>query len=402
VGLRAAISARNRVLISNGLVHAINDGYVAGIYPVLPLIADEFHASYSQAALVKLGLSGALGAFELPAALLAERVGEAVVLGAGTAGLALGFAGLGLVGALWQVVALATFGGLAAAGQHPLSSSLVAGAYDARGRGTAISTLNFTGDVGKAVVPLLFGWLAIAVGWRDAMLILGLAGLPLVGLFAVLSRRHSAPVPRHERSSHGSGWGILDKRRFAILSAIGILDSLVRGGTLTLLAFLLVRKGLDTPTTAAVFTVIFVAGAAGKFGCGPLGARFGAVGVVALTELATALAVLAFIPAPTALLFPLAAVFGFFLNGTSSVLYTSVSELVASDRQARGYALYYTLTLVASAIGPLAYGLVADGWGLEPAFFAMAASAALTVPLAPLLRRRRDPTNAPLREADAQ
>jgi len=45
------------------------------------------------------------------------------------------------------------------------------------------------------------------------------------------------------------------------------------------------------------------------------------------------------------------------------------------------------LTLGASAIGPVVYGLVADVWGLGIAFVAMAGSAALTVPLAPMLRR---------------
>ncbi len=79
--------------------------------------------------------------------------------------------------------------------------------------------------------------------------------------------------------------------------------------------------------------------------------------------------------------------FGFFLNGTSSVLYAAVSELVTTDRQARGYALYYSLTLVASAVGPVVYGISADVWSLETAFILMAGSAVLTVPLAPALRR---------------
>ena len=329
---RTLTAGQHRALVANGLIHALNDGYVACIFPVLPLVAEEFGASYAVAGMVKLGLSGALGAFELPVALLAERVGETAILTLGSAGLALGFAGLGLVGALWQVVALATLGGAAAAGQHPLSSSVVARAYEQRGRSTAISTLNFTGDVGKAVFPILWGWLAVIVGWRQAMVVLGLVGLPLAGLFALLSRGAVGPA-RHPTSAPTQGWGILDGRRFAALTTIGILDSVVRGGALTLLAFLLVQKGLDTPTSAAVFTAIFVAGAVGKFGCGPLGARFGAVGVIAMTELATGLAVLAFVPAPPAVLFALAVVFGFFLNGTSSVLYASVSELLASDRQ---------------------------------------------------------------------
>lgn len=384
--------ARHSTLIANGLVHAINDGYVAAIYPVLPLIAAEFGAGYAEAGLVKLGLSGALGAFELPAGLLAEKVGETIVLGVGTVGLAGSFLALGLAGAFWQVVLLALLGGVAAAGQHPLSTSLVARAYAGAERSSAIGTLNFAGDVGKAVLPLIWGALAVTVGWRQAMLLTGLIGLPLVGVFLLLSRRDSnvasaAPVAR-DRATDSAGWGISDPRRFALVSAVGILDSVVRGGALAMLAFLLVEKGFDTPTAASVFTVIFVAGALGKLGCGPLDARFGSVGVVAVTEAATAIAILAFVPVPAAGIFALAAVFGFFLNGTSTVLYAAVADIVAVGRQARGYALYYTLTLVASAAAPVVYGVAADSWGLSVTFVLLGATAALTVPLAPLLRRR--------------
>ena len=387
-GWRLKLGGSRATLIANGVIHAVNDGYVAGIFPVLPLIAEEFHASYAEAGLVKLGLSGALGAFELPAGLLAERIGEVTVLAAGTVGLAGGFLALGLVAAFWQVVALAALGGMAAAGQHPISSSLVARAYQGRARGTAIGTLNFTGDVGKAIMPLVWGWLAVVVGWRQAMVWCGLAGLPLVVGFIALSRLARTEQPlAHTETAGSSGWGILDVRRFAVLTLVGVLDSIVRGGALTLLAFLLVGKGLDTPAVASLFTVVFVFGALGKFGCGPLGARFGTVGVVALTELATALTVVAFVPAPPVALFVLAGVFGFFLNGTSSVLYAAVAELVDISRHARGYALYYTATLVASAIAPVVYGAIADQIGLNLTFGLMAATAAATVPLALLLRR---------------
>jgi MFS transporter, FSR family, fosmidomycin resistance protein len=384
-------TARHAALIANSLIHAINDGYVAAMYPVLPLIAAEFGAGYAEAGLVKLGLSGALGAFQLPAGLLAEKTGELLVLGAGTIGLAGSFLALGLAGAFWQIVLLALVGGAAAAGQHPLSTSLVARDYVGKERSSAIGTLNFAGDVGKAALPLVWGWLAVTVGWRQAMLWTGLIGLPLVGAFVLLSRgsnRTSSASTKTQQSEESAGWGITDGRRFALVSVIGILDSVVRGGALALLAFLLIGKGFDTPTAASTFTVIFVAGALGKLGCGPLGARFGPAGVVAVTEAATAIAVLAFVPVPPAGVFALAVVFGFFLNGTSTVLYTAVAEVVAIGRQARGYALYYTLTLVASAVAPVVYGVAADRWGLPVTFILLGATAALTVPLAPLLAMR--------------
>ncbi|MCL4535267.1 MAG: MFS transporter [Bacteroidetes bacterium] len=378
---------RHGTLLANALVHAINDGYVAAIYPILPLVAIEFHANYAEIGLVKLGLTGALGLFELPAGLAAERVGENLVLGIGTVWLAMGFLAMGLAGATWQLAALATLAGAGGATQHPLSASLVSRAYPASRRATAIGTLNFSGDVGKAIVPLVCGWLAVLVGWRQSMLWLGLAGLPLVGLFALLSRRQARERPTETAIVEGGGgWGITDPPKFATLALLGVLDSGVRGAALTLLPFLLVAKGLDTPAIGSLFAIVFVAGAVGKFGCGPLGDRFGMVGVVVVTELATALAVLAFVPAPTALVFVLAGVFGFFLNGTSSVLYAAVAGLVSAQRRARGYALYYSCGLLSGAAAPVLYGFLADQWGLTLAFALMAAGALLTLPLASFLR----------------
>jgi MFS family permease len=219
----------------------------------------------------------------------------------------------------------------------------------------------------------------------------GLAGIPLVALFALMNRRWPAPAPtpEHAHAASSGGWGIAQPRRFTVLSVVGTLDSVVRGGTLALLAFLLADKGLDTTAIAAIFTTVFVAGALGKLGCGPLGARFGTVGVVAITELATAATIVAFVPAPSAALFALAGVFGFFLNGTSSVLYAAVSDTVSASRQARGYALYYTLTLVSSAIAPVVFGAVADVWGLPVSFWLLAFGAAIIAPLATLLRVER-------------
>ncbi len=380
---------RHGTLIANSLVHAINDGYVAAVYPILPLVALEFGTSYAEIGMVKLGLTGALGLFELPAGLVAERVGENLVLAVGTAWLAVGFLAMGLAGAFWQLVALAVVAGAGGSAQHPLSASLVSRAYPPGRRNTAIGTLNFSGDVGKAIVPFLCGWLAVLIGWRQSMLWLGLAGLPFIVLFVLLSRQPADAEPVEARALDGAGgWGITDAGRFVALSVVGVLDSGVRGAALTLLPFLLASKGMDTPTIGTLFGAVFVAGALGKFGCGPLGDRFGMAGVVVVTEAATALTVVAFVPAPTALVFVLACIFGFFLNGTSSVLYAAVAGLVASQRRARGYALYYSCGLLSGALAPVLYGLLADERGLTVAFWLIAATALLTLPLAVLLRER--------------
>jgi MFS family permease len=68
----------------------------------------------------------------------------------------------------------------------------------------------------------------------------------------------------------------------------------------------------------------------------------------------------------------LAVVFGFGLNGTSSVLYAAVASLVPDGKRGRGYGLYYTVIDVAAAIATFLYGLLADWTGLDWTFAVMA------------------------------
>ncbi len=73
-----------------------------------------------------------------------------------------------------------------------------------------------------------------------------------------------------------------------------------------------------------------------------------------------------------ALAIGLAVIFGFALNGTSSVLYAAVAGFVPEARRGRGYGLYYTGTQSAAAVAPLGYGFVADQFGLSWTFLVMA------------------------------
>jgi MFS family permease len=161
-----------------------------------------------------------------------------------------------------------------------------------------------------------------------------------------------------------------------------MLDSAARGAALVFIPFLLQDKGAEPASMSFYFSMLFAAGAAGKFICGPLGDRFGNAGVIAITELITAGALLGLLAAPLGLALLALLPLGFVLNGTSSVLYASVAGLVHASRRARGYGLYYTCSQVASAAAPLLYGVVADLFGLPAALVTLAAVTAAIVPIA--------------------
>jgi MFS-type transporter involved in bile tolerance (Atg22 family) len=69
------------------------------------------------------------------------------------------------------------------------------------------------------------------------------------------------------------------------------------------------------------------------------------------------------------------------LNGTSSVLYGTVADLVSSERRSRAYGLYYTATIAASALAPTIWGFVGDVTGVPTTLTMVALVVLTTIPL---------------------
>jgi MFS transporter, FSR family, fosmidomycin resistance protein len=121
-----------------------------------------------------------------------------------------------------------------------------------------------------------------------------------------------------------------------------MIDSATRMGFLTFLPFLLKEKGADLPMIGIALTLIFTGGAAGKLICGWLGVRLGVVRATFVTEGLTAAGILVLLPLPLAAGLTVLPLIGMALNGTSSVLYGTVPELVAPQRRQRAFSIFYT------------------------------------------------------------
>ena len=77
---------------------------------------------------------------------------------------------------------------------------------------------------------------------------------------------------------------------------------------------------------------------------------------------------------------------GVALQGTSSVLYATIGDLVERDRLPRAFGLFYTLGSMCGIAAPLGYGLLGDVAGVETAIATVGLAVLLTVPVAALLR----------------
>ena len=410
----ARSDARSKVLLLCSIHHMLADGIHALVYPLLPVIAAELGLNYAQAGLVRAMFNTAGAAFQVPAGVAAERLGEYLLISGGNAFLSAGLAAMSMVVAFYPFLLVTFFAGLGGNAQHPVGTGLISRVYEGRGRGQAVGTLNFSGDIGKLIAPLAAGLIASRWGWRWSLVTMGAAGLAISVLLWLMGRHIVAPVLAAVSGSRISGevnaqdgasrqahrpagpavstageraWGISRPWAFGALVLIGVLDSSVRGATLTLLPFLLDSRGFEIRVVSLILAVVFAGGAVGKFACGWIGDRWGTLAVIWLTEVATSATAVAFLVTPFWAMLPLAVLFGFALNGTSSVLYAAVASFTGPERRARVYGLYYTATITASALSPVLYGWLGDRVGLVPAYAAGALATLLVLPLSAAVRR---------------
>jgi MFS family permease len=302
----------------------------------------------------------------------------------------LGFVVAGWTGGFAALLLTLLVAGLGSGVQHPLSSSIVSKAFEAGGRRAALGTYNVAGDIGKVVVPAAVALVVGAVGWRLAGAAYGAVGvLGALPLLVVLGHLGAGGPERGHAAGEataGRGWGIRDRRGFTALTAIGMIDNATRTGFLTFLPFALIAKGLTVAGVGGALALVFAGGAAGKFACGLLADRVGIIRTVVITETATALGILAVLTAPLPVALAALLPIGIALNGTSTVLYGTVADLVLPERRSRAYGLYYTLAIGASASAPSVYGVVSDLAGVTVTLAAVAALVLTTVPLCLVLR----------------
>ncbi|HMK52295.1 MAG TPA: MFS transporter [Thermodesulfobacteriota bacterium] len=374
-----------RSLFSFCAFHFIDDGFTDSIYLLLPFIAAELSLNFSEVGLLKGIFSGSMGLFQVPLSFLGERIGELTVIAAGTFGLAGGYLLLSRVHNFVAILISLVLAKVTGGGQHGLSSSLLSRVFETSGRRAAMGTYNFSGDMGKVCLPFLLALMINLWGWRQAVLVLSLCGLVAGAvLWMVAGEKEGRPVlaSSHEWSgTEKRDWGIRDSKSFSSLLTIGIIDITTRIALLTFLPFLLLQKGIPMNRVGFGLTLLFAGGAVGKFACGVLAEWFGIIPMVVGTEVLTSAGILSLIWSPSSFTWFILPLLGVVLNGTSSVLYATVAEIIAPSARSRGYGLYYGITLGSGAIAPIVYGLLTDSFGLSFTIIAIALIVLVTLPL---------------------
>jgi MFS family permease len=366
--------------------HALHDGYTDLIYLLLPLWQAEFALGYAALGILRGLFTGAMAGLQIPAGFLANRIGAPLTLSLGTLMTGGGFMLAGWSGGVVMLVISLLLAGIGSATQHPLASELVAYAFSGARSRKILGTYNFSGDLGKMAMPLAGSLLLAVFAWRETVALLGAVGLIAAAAIYIWMPRFQAggtdAASKPERARHVT----YSRFSFPLLVSVGVIDSAGRMAFLTFLPFVLTAKGASIQTIGIALTLVFAGGAFGKLACAFIGARIGTVATVWLTETTTALGIAALLPLPLEGAMVLLPLVGVALNGTSSVLYGSVPDLVEPAKRQHAFGIFYTGTIGGGAVAPVVFGVLGDAVGITNALLTIAAMVLLTLPFTAILR----------------
>ena len=384
MNLSGGTGKRRNTLIFASMTHVWSDLFFVIIVPLLPLIQSDpdLLLSYTEAGLFKSVYAASSVVLQIPAGYLATKFGEFWLLIFGNVWVGIGLIGMALTSGYFLLLLLALVAGFGGGTQHPLATSLVSKVYDSNGRSTAVGFVNFAGDIGKLLAPLLSLLCVARFGWRGTLRIVGLFGL--VNMVVLATIRPWIKIGGDVRNEFQDV--NIDKREktdlasFGTIGSIGFIDSGIRSAALAFLPFILKDKGLVDNQIFIMLTFLLAGGALGKFLCGWLDDRYGSMFLIWATKFITAVLLVYTLFVPSALLIPLMFVLGIGLNGTSSVLYSLVSLFIPSKNRSVGYGYYYTITESGGTLAPILFGIVADIFNIRKTIMLMGLSTLVILP----------------------
>src|SRR5215813_13899437 len=203
-----------RVNLLLGSGHFLSHFYQLCLPPLFIAWQQDFGVSFAQLGLVMAMMSRTAALMQTPMGFFVDRYGARPFLIGGTLLMTLSIAAMGLATAYGQVVGLAFLSGVGNSVIHPADYAILSGSVGRTKLGRSFAFHTFVGHVGFAVAPPATAMLALGLGWRGALLLVGLLGLPVVATILWQSRIlvDQAREPRKRLAETASGTTLLLSR----------------------------------------------------------------------------------------------------------------------------------------------------------------------------------------------
>jgi sugar phosphate permease len=337
-----------------------------GIPVLAPALQDAYHLDLTQVGLAIAAANGGSIFTLLAWGLLADRVGERAVLGAGLAGCGVGLVVAAYAPSFAALVVALTLGGALGASVNAASGRAVMSWFAPQQRGFALGIRQTALPMGGLIAALVLPPVEAAGGVRAGLLALA------AGCFAAAIAGFGGirEAPRQEEELTDIGSPVRDPRMWKLSAG----SALILGAQISILSFLILflhqERGLSTVEAAGIFAVIQAFGAVLRIASGRwsdrVQARIAPLRRLALALTATLATAAALLSAPLAILIPVFVVAGALSLSWNGLSFTAAAELAGRRRAGAALGFQQTALAITSAAAPPAFAAVveAGSWSL--------------------------------------
>ena len=252
-----ALSRTTRVNILLGNGHFLSHFYGLCLPPLFLVWRDAFHVSFAEVGLAAALMSGASALLQTPVGFLVDRYGARRFLIGGALLMSLCITTMGFTTSFWQILLLAPLSGMGNSVFHPCDYSILSGSVDKDRMGRAFALHTFSGNLGFAAAPPIMALLALTIGWRSSLIMVGLLGVPVAFSIALQSSILKDQA-RHEPTHAGptlSGRELLMSRSMLLFFGFFLLGSMGGAGVQSwLITVLHTVKGFTLEVASSALT----------------------------------------------------------------------------------------------------------------------------------------------------
>jgi MFS transporter, NNP family, nitrate/nitrite transporter len=335
---------------------------------LLPLIEDEFHLSHALAGSLAGSLSAGYTLTLILAGFISLRIGYkwAIVAGMAIVSTML-FLSKFATGYL-PLVVLMLFVGVGGGVYKPNGVSLITMTIARKNWGKAIAAHDTAGSVSIFLIPILAAVGLRIFGWRDLLLLLGVASLMGLMVFTLF-----APNPRSEQGEERSSFfSILSRRDFQVIAVLWIFATCCSMGLYSVIPLFLVKeRGIPLDLANTLFGMSRVGGILITLLAGVLADRYGVKRMILLGSLSTGLSTMGLALSKS---FPVLVTMLFLQATISNLIFPVVLLVISKFTTAKERSLYIGLVMAGGAlvgicVMPIVLGAVADVWNFRTGIF---------------------------------
>ncbi|MGG5818916.1 MFS transporter [Falsiroseomonas sp. HW251] len=250
----APIGRDARILTLIGTGHFLSHFYLLCLPPLFLVWRDEFGVTYAELGLAVALMSAVTAVLQTPVGFLVDRYGARPFLVGGIVLMGVTIAGMAFAPGYWAILVLALLSGVGNSVIHPADYAILGSSIDKSRMGRAFAMHTFTGNLGFAVAPPVVAGMLLVMDWRQALLILGLIGVPVA--FAILwqSRILQDQARPAKNDAQPSGRELLMSRPILLFFAFFLLSSMA-GSAIQAFSITVLGKLWGTPVAIASFAL---------------------------------------------------------------------------------------------------------------------------------------------------